>query len=90
MSDRVEVAVWAEAYVDGFRRVTSMLTGISRKRERAAGCLKVLVGAAEALTSRAPLAIGRPSVDHASALAQIAGAAGEHVSSLSTAAHTGS
>src|SRR4051794_15310405 len=52
-----------------------MLMGIRRRSERAKGCLKVLVDAAAALTSRAPAAIGAPSADHAIVLAEIAGAA---------------
>src|SRR4051794_36357875 len=52
-----------------------MLMGIRRRSERAKGCLKVLVDAAAALTSRAPAAIGAPSADHAIGLAEIAGAA---------------
>src|SRR4051812_20271287 len=52
-----------------------MLMGIRGRSERAKGCLKVLVDAAAALTSRAPAAIGAPSADHAIALAEIAGAA---------------
>jgi hypothetical protein len=52
-----------------------MLAGIRRRNERAKGCLKVLVDASAALTSRAPAAIAAPSAEHAIALAEIAGAA---------------
>jgi hypothetical protein len=52
-----------------------MLMGIRRRIERAKACLKVLVDAAEWLTSHAPAAISAPSADRAIALAEIAGAA---------------
>lgn len=75
VSDGVEGAGWPQAYVESRNRVAGMLTGIRRRSERAKGCLKVLVDASAALTSRAPAAIGAPSAEHAIALAEIAGAA---------------
>jgi hypothetical protein len=75
VSDSVEGAGWLRAYVESRNRVAGMLTGIRRRSERGKGCLKVLVDASGALTSRAPAAIGAPSAEHAIALAEIAGAA---------------
>src|SRR4051794_9528369 len=75
VSDGVEGAGWPQAYVESRNRVAGTLTGIRRRSERAKGCLKVLVDASAALTSRAPAAISAPSAEHATALAEIAGAA---------------
>src|SRR5262245_46481781 len=69
------MTVWAQAYLDSHRRVAETLLGVRRRGERANACLKVLVTAAESLTSRAPAAISEPSAHHAIALAEIAGAA---------------
>src|SRR4051794_17154102 len=49
--------------------------GVSRKTEREKACLKLLINAADSLTSLAPAAISSPSADQAIALAEIAGAA---------------
>jgi hypothetical protein len=75
VSEGVAGAGWPQAYVESRNRVAGMLTGIRRRSERAKGCLKVLLDASAALTSRAPAAIGAPSAEHAIALAEIAGAA---------------
>jgi hypothetical protein len=75
VSDVVDLADWHRAYLESYNRVAGMLMGIRRRGERGNACLKVLLNAATSLTSRAPEAIGAPSVAHAISLAEVAGSA---------------
>lgn len=66
---------WPQAYIESHNRIAGMLRGIRRHGERSKTCLKVLINAASTLTSCAPAAISAPSAEHASSLAELAGAA---------------